>query len=128
MARNPFVLLALAGLALVLATLACREDKSTSPDPRDVLDSPALLGHSNGSQNYIHTFVTAGTYPYHCEYHTTNSHRMAGTVVVNDQGADSAFITIHEGAFHPDLVTVRLNGQVRWQNFDDGVHHTVTSD
>jgi plastocyanin len=25
-------------------------------------------------------------------------------------------------------VTVRAGGQVRWQNFDDGTHHTVTSD
>jgi plastocyanin len=47
---------------------------------------------------------------------------------VADQGPDSAFVRIFEGAFDPEVATVRPGGQVRWQNFDDGVHHTVTSD
>jgi plastocyanin len=92
------------------------------------LDSPSLLGATAGSQNYIHTFAHAGLYPYHCEYHTTASHRMAGTVTVDDTGQDSAFVSIFQGAFQPASVVVRPGGQVRWQNFDDGVHHTVTSD
>jgi plastocyanin len=128
MTRHLLALVVLASPALAFSLIACGEDKSTSPAPTEVLDSPALLGHTSGSQNYIHTFTNAGSHPYHCKYHTTSSHREAGTVIVNDQGADSAFVSILQGAYHPDNVTVKPNGQVRWQNFDDGVHHTVTSD
>jgi hypothetical protein len=115
-------------LILSLSVLACGEDKSTSPPPAIELDSPFLLGATSGSQNYIHTFANAGTYPYHCKLHTTALHREGGTVFVIDQGPDSVFVSIFEGAYHPDSVVVRPNGQVRWQNFDDGTHHTVTSD
>ena len=125
---RPLGLLVLASLTLVLAVIACGEDKGTSPVLAKELDSPALLGATAGSQNYIHGFANAGTYRYHCKYHTTAHHRMAGTVVVEDQGPDSAFVSIFQGAFDPDIATVRTGGQVRWQNFDDGVHHTVTSD
>jgi len=115
-------------LLLALSVLACGRDKTTGPSTAKELDSPELLGATAGSQNYIHTFANAGTYPYHCKYHTTANHRMAGTVIVGDGGADSAFVSIFEGAYHPATVTVRPNAQVRWQNFDDGIHHTVTSD
>jgi len=128
MSLRPFGLIVIASPFLVLSLLACGEDKGTNPAPAKELDSPALLGATAGSQNYIHTFANVGTYPYHCMYHTTNSHRMAGTVIVDDHGQDSAFVSIFEGAYHPSSATVKPNGQVRWQNFDDGVHHTVTSD
>lgn len=117
-----------ASLALGLTIIACRGNQGTSPPPAPELDSQALLGATTGSQNYIHTFANAGTYPYHCKYHTTSSHRMAGTVVVDPQGPESVFVSISLGAFHPANATVRPGGSARWQNFDDGVHHTVTSD
>src|SRR2546428_831481 len=118
----------LASLAFAVSLLACGKDQQTSPTAAMELDSPALLGAAAGSQNYIHAFANAGVYPYHCRYHTTTHHRMAGTVVVSDGGPDSAFVSIFQGAFNPSSVTVKPSGQVRWQNFDDGVHHTVTSD
>ena len=118
----------LAGLCFVLLLLGCSKDPTTPPASGPELDSPALLGSTTGSVNYIHVFAHAGTYPYHCSFHTTAHHRMAGTVVVDNSGVDSAFVQIHLGAFNPDVVTVRPGGQVRWQNFDDGTHHTVTSD
>jgi len=121
-----FVLLAV--LSIALSLVSCGEDKSTNSTPRDVLDSPALLGSTTGSQNYIHLFVTAGVYTYHCKYHQISTYGETGTVAVNDGGPDSAFVTIFQGAYNPASVTVRPGGQVRWQNFDDGVHHTVTSD
>src|SRR5438093_12461576 len=123
---RPIGLVVLASVALVLALPACRDDKVTNPAPGKGLDSPSLLGATSGSQNYIHAFANTGTYPYHCRYHTSNSER--GTVIVVDGGQDSAFVSIFEGAYHPSSLTVRPNGQVRWQNFDDGTHHTVTSD
>ena len=127
MSLRPMGLLALASVSLVLL-LACGEDKGTSPAPGKELDSPALLGATAGSQNYIHAFANAGSYPYHCSFHTTSHHRMAGTVIVADGAPDSVFVQIFQGAFNPSSATVKPNGQVRWQNFDDGVHHTVTSD
>ena len=117
-----------AGLFIALALMSCRKDTSTNSTPRDVLDSPALLGSTTGSQNYIHVFVTAGTYPYHCKYHQISIDREIGTVTVSDGGPDSAFVTIFQGEYNPASATVKPGGQVRWQNFDDGVHHTVTSD
>jgi plastocyanin len=116
----------LAGLALV-ALAACRADEPVAPAGRE-LDSSPLLGATTGSQNYLHTFADPGIYSYHCQYHTSQSHREPGMVIVNDDGADSAFIQIHEGAYHPGSVLVKPHATVRWQNFDDGVHHTVTSD
>lgn len=121
-------LLGLIALVSLLSVLSCRKDEGTGPPPAKELDSPYLLGHTTGSQNYVHVFAYAGTYPYHCRLHTTSSHRMAGTVFVVPQGAESVFVSIFEGAYHPSSATVRPNGYVRWQNFDEGTHHSVTSD
>ena len=128
MSRRQIGLAVLASLALGLSILACGQDKGTGPPSASELDSPYLLGATSGSQNYIHTFANSGTYSYHCKLHTTASHREGGTVLVDAQGPESVFVSIYQGAFHPANATVRPNGQVRWQNFDDGTHHTVTSD
>jgi plastocyanin len=117
----------LTGLLVALTLLSC-EDTGTGPPPAKALDSPGLLGATAGSQNYVHVFTDVGIYAYHCTYHTNDHHREPGLVLVQNGAQDSAFVSIFEGAFHPDTVTVRPNGQVRWQNFDDGVHHSVTSD
>jgi hypothetical protein len=117
--------LSIVGLSMV----ACgHENGPTSPSSVKELDSPFLLGATTGSQNYIHAFAGPGQYPYHCKLHTTVNYREGGLVVVSNQGSDSAYVTILTGAFHPDTVIVKPGGPVRWQNFDDGTHHTVTSD
>src|SRR5262245_62144950 len=86
---------ALAIVALAIAVAACGDEKGVAPAPSTKeLDSPGLLGATAGSENYIHAFVNTGMYPYHCQYHTTSHHRMAGTVVVGETGPDSAFISI----------------------------------
>jgi len=113
---------------LAALTLASCQDTGTRPPPARALDSPSLLGSVNGSENYIHVFTDHGIYAYHCAYHTTEHHREPGVVLVQDGAADSAYVQIFQGAFHPETVTVRLNGQVRWRNFDDGVHHDIVSD
>ena len=114
--------------ALAASLLSCSQDKGTEPVATRELDSPSLLGSTGGSVNYVHAFSEAGTYPYHCTYHTTAHSRMAGTVVVTGSGPDSAFVRIFQGAFDPSLASVKSGGSVRWQNFDEGTHHTVTSD
>jgi len=127
MAQRRSRLVGLSGLLAALTLLSC-QDTGTNPPPAPELDSPGLLGAVSGSQNYVHVFARAGRYDYHCAYHTNEHHREAAMVFVHDGGPDSAFVSISQGAYHPDTVAVRPNGQVRWQNFDDGVHHTVTSD
>lgn len=127
MAHRRSTIVGLTGLMAALTLLSCR-DTETNPAPALELDSPGLLGASSGSQNYVHGFTAVGWYDYHCAYHTSAHHREAGTVFVRDGGPDSAFVSIFQGAYHPDTVTVRPHGKVRWQNFDDGVHHSVTSD
>lgn len=117
----------LAGLSLCLSASSCTKH-STKPPAGMELDSPYLLGATTGSQNYIHAFANDGDYPYHCVLHTTYHHREGGVVFVNSQGGDSAFVRIFQGAFDPDTVTIRAGGLVRWQNFDDGTNHSVTSD
>jgi plastocyanin len=116
------------GLACALFLPSCKGDTGTNPPAPPELDSPALLGATTGSQNYIHTFSAAGDYPYHCQYHTTANHREGGAVQVADGGPDSVFVRIFQGTFSPANAVVKPGGSVRWQNFDDGVHHSVTSD
>lgn len=115
-------------LLIALTLSACNHDKGTDPPAARELDSPSLLGDVSGSENFFHTFATDGQYPYHCTFHTTANHREGGAVYVNPQGQDSAFVKIFQGAFDPPSVVIRAGGRVRWQNFDDGTHHTVTSD
>ena len=127
MAHRRSALVGLSSLMAALTLLSC-QDQSTNPAPLTELDSPALLGAVSGSQNFTHVFTRPGRYDYHCTFHTNAHHREGGIVFVHDGGPDSAFVSIFQGAYHPDTVSVRPNGQVRWRNFDDGVHHTVTSD
>ena len=121
MARHRIAVVA--GVAIALSILSCTKDPATSPPADPGLDSPYLLGSTNGSPSYIHTFSKLGTYRYRCRLHTGD----VGIVFVADQGSDSAFISISLGDFHPDTVTVHVDGRVRWQNFDEGTHHTITS-
>ena len=125
--RRRFRAVVLGGLLASVLLSSCQES-GTNPPPPKVLDSPALLGATTGSQNYIHVFADYGVYAYHCAYHTNAHHREPGVVLVQDGAPDSAFVSIQQGAFHPETVTVRLRGQVRWRNYDDGVHHSVVSD
>jgi len=121
-------LVILVSLTLTLFIAACGEEKVTAPAAGKELDSPYLLGATTGSANYIHVFANEGIYPYHCRLHSSADHWEGGTVFVSAQGPESAYVTIFEGKFRPESATVRPAGQVRWQNFDEGTHHTVTSD
>src|SRR5258706_858906 len=94
MSRRRLGSIALASVALGLLILSCRQDKSTGPPTTTELDSPYLLGATTGSQNYIHTFANAGTYPYHCKLHTTATHRMAGTGFGNAQAPGNGLLPI----------------------------------
>ena len=111
-----------------LSAGSCDKQKVATPTVGSELDSPYLLGATTGSANYIHSFGNEGTYPYHCRLHTSGQHRDGGIVFVTAVGAESAYVAIFEGKFRPESTTVRRGAQVRWQNFDDGTNHTITSD
>ncbi len=75
---------------------------------------------------FQHTFMTAGSYPYHCEIHTV----MRGTVIVDIAGPPSASVSIVSATstgFSPSSVTVAPGGTVTWTN-NHTTTHTVTSD
>jgi plastocyanin len=86
------------------------------------LNSPSL----GPGAVYPHTFMTAGSYPYHCEFHLM----MRATVTVNAAGPLSASVSIVNSTaagFNPLNVTVAPGGTVTWTN-NHSVIHTVTSD
>jgi plastocyanin len=76
---------------------------------------------------YPHTFMTAGSYPYHCEIHTV----MRGTVIVDPASlvtsVSVSIVNATASGFSPGSVTVAPGGTVTWTNNHSSTH-TVTSD
>jgi plastocyanin len=111
---------------IAVVALACSKDKSTNPPGTTLtLNSGTLVGGSPGAA-YLHTFASAGSFPYHCNFHSD----MHGTVTVAAGGADSVVVTIANSTttgFQPQTVTVKPTGYVRWINVT-AQSHTVTSD
>lgn len=116
--RRLALIVTLSLIAMVSLVASC-SDKSTNPRPgAKELDSGNIV---NGGV-YAHTFAGVGTFNYHCTLHAG----MAGQVIVVDNSADSALVTIGPGnAFNPATATVKPTGTVRWINSDST--HTVTS-
>jgi LPXTG-motif cell wall-anchored protein len=52
--------------------------------PHTVTGGSFDSGNLNPGQTYSHTFSSAGTFPYHCQYH--QSQGMVGTVIVTGGG------------------------------------------
>lgn len=112
--------MALALVLLIAALPACGK-KSTNPPPggAPVLNSGTL----NPGAQYMRTFNTAGTFPYHCNFHGS----MQASVTVGAGGLPGASVSITDNAFGPTSVTVTPGGNVTWTN-NGGNQHTVTSD
>ncbi len=73
---------------------------------------------------FRHTFPTAGTFHYQCNFHVSLG--MVGTVTVAAGAADSTVAVNAAGtSFTPSSVTIRPGGVVTW-NVTSGTH-TVTS-
>jgi plastocyanin len=83
------------------------------------LNSPTL---GNGGV-YMHTFATAGTYPYHCSVHGL---AMSGSITVAGGQPASVPVTIQDNSFNPGSVSVNVGGTVTWTN-NGSNNHTVTS-
>ncbi|HET7497430.1 MAG TPA: plastocyanin/azurin family copper-binding protein [Candidatus Eisenbacteria bacterium] len=117
-----FRLLAVPVLILATAT-SCNSGKSNPTGPGTAgpeLDSGVL----GPGAVYQHTFASAGSYAYHCIFHTP----MRGTVQVNAAAADSiAHVSITSSTTTFPGATIRPGGSVVWTN-NTQLDHTVTSD
>jgi plastocyanin len=107
-------------LALLIAALPACSKKSTNPPPGGALELNS--GTLNPGNQYVHTFNTPGTFPYHCNFHGG----MQATVTVGAGGLPGASISITDNAFTPASVTVTPGSAVTWTN-NGGNQHTVTS-
>jgi plastocyanin len=108
------------GALVAVSLVGCggSSNKSTNPPTPKELDSGTISG------SFAHTFATAGTFPYHCNFHRNMG--MTGTVTVSnaapagDQGVAAAGTS-----FNPPNITVRTGNKVTWTSTGT---HTVTSD
>ncbi len=117
-------------LSIAIATLATiyacgSSSKSTAP-PGGGGGPELSSGSIPASGTFPHTFMTAGTFPYHCTIHSN----MTGNSVIVDAASSntSAAVSIVGGVpgFSPSSVTVKPGSIVTWTN-NAGVAHTVTS-
>jgi uncharacterized protein (UPF0333 family) len=111
-------------LAVVLALVGagCGSDNGSNPvnpPPTLELNSPNL---GNGAV-YAHLLANAGTYPYHCKFHSG----MTGTVTVDASAANmNASVSIGDNSFTPNSTTIKPGGTVTWTN-NGASTHSVTS-
>src|SRR5205809_1450036 len=93
-ARRSVVVAVTCSMLLALSLLGCSKDKSTNPAPAPTkeLDSPNLAAGDGTASNsqFVHTFATAGSFPYHCAIHPA----MTSTIVVAADGLDSLSVDI----------------------------------
>jgi plastocyanin len=90
---------------------------TVTSDTPNLFDSPNL--GTNGT--YSHTFTSAGTFTYHCNFHAN----MHGTVIVTPT-VITASIHMQNNLFSPAVDTVAQHTVVTWTNNDNWAH-TVTS-
>jgi plastocyanin len=120
---KPWLWITLLPLVVVIAT-SCNSGKDAPTGPGGggggTLNSDVL----QPGATFQHQFAAAGTFPYHCIFHSP----MRGAVQVASTAADSiahVSITSSTMAFPP--ASVRPGGIVIWTNNTD-TNHTVTSD
>ena len=112
-------------LVLALAVGACGDDGDSNPvnppPPTLELNSGTIAA---GGNTFVHTFNTAGTFPYHCNFHPG----MTATIIVDPASAVTTLsINVTDNAFTPNNTTVKTGAVVTWTN-NGGSPHTVTSD
>jgi len=119
---RPFALV----LILLIAATAVIAGCNDSNNGGGVVNPPVKelsSGTLNNGGVYPHTFNTAGTFPYHCNFHTS----MHASVIVTSGAASNASVSITDNSFGAASVTIGMGGTVTWTN--NGSHsHTVTSD
>ena len=80
-------------------------------------------GNMVKGNEFTYTFTKAGTFPYHCNYHSG----MKGKIIVPSGTNPTSFqVAISGFAFDPLLLTIPVNASVTWTN-NDAATHTATS-
>jgi plastocyanin len=112
-------------LTVALTALSCGSSgggyggNPTGPGTTKELNS----GNIAGGATYTHRFTTAGTYSYHCIYHSP----MTGSVHVQASAVDTLVQVNIVSSMSPfPGATVKTGGKVVWKN-NTGTTHTVTS-
>jgi plastocyanin len=75
------------------------------------------------SQSFTFTFTSLGDFAYHCEIHPM---RMKGVVHVVPPTQQT--VTLADFAFTPPEITISPGTTITWNQAQDGVRHTSTSD
>jgi len=119
-----------AALSLAIATLvtiyACGSSSKTTAPPPGGGGLELNSGNIAAAGVFAHTFMTAGTFPYHCTIH---SFMTGNSVTVDASSANTnvaVSITGSGSGYSPNAVTIKPGGIVTWTN-NGGTTHTVTS-
>lgn len=91
-----------------------------NPNPYNPTFDSGNLTTTPGSDVFVYTFTSAGSFNYRCIPHPG----MVGVVNVSAAGQDSPVVTAANMVFAPETVHVRTGSYVKWWN-TQGVH-TVT--
>ncbi len=118
----------LGAVIVALAFISACSSKSSNPyNPGGGGGLELNSGNVPNAGVFVHTFMSAGNYPYHCTIHPAMT---GNSVTVSASSAnDSAFVQITSSTapgFTPSAVTIKPGGNVRWLNVQ-GQPHTVTS-
>ena len=122
--RHWTILAAVVLVASYFALAGCGGDDSGTTNPPTGGGTPFNSGTLTAGQQFVFTFPTAGSFPYHCNVHSN----MHGTITVATGGADSLLVDIQSMSFGAPQggTTLKPGGYVHWRNVSGT--HTVTSD
>ena len=113
---------ALVALAFAAAVACGGSSGSTTSPGNGKLELNS--GNIGPGHQYQHRFANAGTYHYHCIFHSP----MKGTVNVSDATVDTLVnVSITSDMAPFPGASVKTGGKVVWTN-NTGLTHTVTSD
>jgi plastocyanin len=113
-------------LSVALVALACGSGGGgygSNPGGGGTTTKVLNSGNIAPGASFSHTFTKAGSFAYHCNYHSV----MKGTVTVSAAATDSLVqVNIVSSSTPFPGATVKTGGKVTWKN-NTGMTHTVTS-
>lgn len=113
-------------IASLVTTYSCGSSSKSTAPPGGGGGLELNSGNLAAAATFPHTFMTAGTFPYHCTIHSF----MTGNSVTVDASSSNmtaaVSITGTGSGYSPNAVTIKPGGTVTWTN-NGGTTHTVTS-